>query len=146
MIHCQQRTNITCGAAAYRTIISQWQVISEKQAVDEVETDKTGTATTSVLRALRKRNIPCECVYLDIDYDAYARWLLLTSKKRLLYLACEFIDNSGKGRNRHRHHAITVSDGFVYDPAQSNPVPIESYYDTWNRTMLIKNMIIVDKI
>lgn len=145
MIHYRQKTNVTCGAAAYRSLLSQWEIISEKQAVDEVKTKKRGTDTWSVVEALKKRHIPCEWVTLNTDFDSYSRWLLLNSKRRLLYLACEFIDNSGRGRNSHRHHAIAVSEGFVYDPAQNNPIPIEGYYDTWNRSMNIKSMILVDK-
>lgn len=145
MIHYQQKTNVTCGAAAYRSIVSQWEIISEKQAVDEVKTKKDGTYVVDVFDAFKKRNIPCNMVALDTDYDSYSRWLLLNSKNRLLYLACEFIDNSGKGRNSHRHHAIAVSDGFIYDPAQSKPVPIEGYDDTWNKKMVIKSMVMIDK-
>jgi hypothetical protein len=145
MIHYQQKTNCTCGAAAYRSILSQWELISEKQAVDEVGTNKSGTSVWDVLTALQKRHIPCKWIFLNTDFEAYSRWLLLNSKRRLLYLACEFIDNSGRGRNRHRHHAIAASEGFIYDPAQSNPVPIEGYCDTWNRDMIIKSMIMVDK-
>lgn len=145
MIHYQQKTNVTCGAAAYRSIVSQWELISEKQAVDEVKTKKSGTEAWSVVEALRKRHIPCEWIHLNIDFEEYSRWLLLNSKKRLLYLACEFIDNSGRGRNSHRHHAIAVSEGFVYDPAKDAPLPIEGYCDTWNRAMIVKNMIMVDK-
>jgi hypothetical protein len=145
MIHYRQKTNVTCGAAAYRSLLSQWKIISEKQAVDEIQTDKTGTSVWSILSALEKRHIPCDWIPLNIDFEHYSRWLLLNSKNRLLYLACEFIDNSGRGRNRHRHHAIAVSEGFIYDPAQEKPLPIEAYCDTWNRNMIIKSMIMVDK-
>lgn len=145
MLHFEQKTSNTCGSACYRMIISQWELISEKQAVDEVLTKKSGTFTSEVYDALKKRDIECILVHLNTDFDEYSRWLYLNSIKRILYLSCEFIGNSGKGRNHHRQHAILVSDGHVYDPAKNKPCPLESYYDTF-RKLIIDDMIVIDKI
>ena len=57
MIHYRQKTNVTCGAAAYRSVLSQWEIISEKQAVDEVRTTNKGTGVKDVATALSKRGI-----------------------------------------------------------------------------------------
>jgi len=123
-------------------MVSQWDLISEKQAVDEVKTKKSGTATSNVLFALRKRGLECALVHLNVDFGEYSRWLALNSNKRILYIHGEFVD---KKVRRHRHHAFVVSDGFIYDPGEPNPLPIEAFFDRFTNRLHLHSMIVVDK-
>jgi len=142
MLHFKQKTNSTCGAAAYRSIVSQFDLISEKQAVDEVHTTKSGTYSYNVLNALRKRGYDANMVHLDISFRSYTRWLELNSKNRLLYLACDFV--SGKTKNSHRHHAIACSNGYIFDPGEDKPCPIDCFWDCFHKDLIIKSMIMID--
>lgn len=142
MLHFRQKTNCTCGAAAYRMVISHWELISEKQAVDEVNTTRSGTASIDVLFALKKRGIECNLIRLNVDFGEYSRWLALNSNKRILYMHGEFVD---KKVRKHRHHAFVVSDGFIYDPGEPNPLPIEAFFDRFTNRLQLVSMVIVDK-
>lgn len=142
MLHFQQKTNCTCGAASYRIMVSQWNLISEKQAVDEVGTTKRGTETHKVLAALKKRGKEANLVHLNVDFGEYSRWLALNSVKRILYMHGEFVD---KKVRRHRHHAFVVSDGFIYDPGEPSPLPIEAFFDRFTNRLHLHTMILTDK-
>ena len=146
MLLFKQKTNCTCGAAAYRSILSQFTLISEKQACDEVNTTNKGTLTSQVLKALIQRGLDANLVILNVDWEEYSKWLKYNSNGRLLYLSCVFYDkNGGKvGRNRERRHAIAVHNGFIYDPGLDSPIPIESFLDSWNKKVYIESMIMVD--
>ena len=145
--HFRQMTNCSCGAAAFRTLISDIELISEKQAVDEVETKKSGTFTNNIRLALNRRGIENNLVHLDVDWDEYLKWLKLNSVGRKLYLACIYYDKpygNGRGRPRIRHHAIVVSNGEIFDPAENEKLPIEAYNHIFSRKLVIEQMILVD--
>jgi hypothetical protein len=144
--HFQQKTNVTCGAACYRILLSDIDLISEKQAVDEIGTKKSGTADYQVKNALKNRGIDFGYTYLGTNWQDYSHWLNLTSLKRKLYLSCTFKDKpclGGAGRPRLRQHAICAINGLIYDPALKEPVPIEAYNE-WTKDMVINSMIIID--
>ena len=123
-------------------VVSQWSLISEKQAVDEVKTKKSGTETYNVLLALKNRGLECTLVHLNVDFGEYSRWLALNSVKRILYMHGEFVN---KKVRRHRHHAFVVSDGFIYDPSEPNPLPIEAFFDRFTNRLHLHSMIMVEK-
>jgi len=145
--HSQQVGKTSCGAVAFRIMISDTVDITEKEAKKECHTTATGTFCHNVLLALRNRGIEANMVALNVDFVEYSRWLYLNSMGRKLYLGCEYINRAcgGKGgRNSHRHHAIVAYNGYIFDPSQKEPVPIEAYFDTFNKSLKIKNMILVD--
>ncbi len=147
MLHFPQKTNVTCGAAAYRTALSQFELISEKQACDEVKNDKWGTNAHNILNAFKKRGLDANLIELDTDWNEYSRWLALNSKNRLLILDCQFNDKAGgkgQGRDRIRLHYIVVSNEFVYDPAHQSVCPLECYLDIHNKKVTIRSMIMID--
>lgn len=149
LVHFRQKTNVTCGATAYRTILSHFNhLISEKQAVDEVKTTKNGTSSRNVLSAFKNREINASFVFLGIDFEEYSKWLNYNSKGRLLYLSCHFFRKPTgikRGRNRVDCHAIVVSEGLIYDPAKDSPIPIECFMDTEDKRIYIHSMIMIDK-
>jgi hypothetical protein len=144
--HFKQKTNVSCGAACYRMMIGN---ITEKQACDEVKTTKKGTYTSNVYHALLKR-FPKEKVgiaTLNADFGEQLHWLDLMSKNRILYFGCDFVNRAygGKGgRDKHRYHAILLSDGMVYDPSEDQPYPIEAYFHTFNKRLIIDGVILLD--
>ena len=142
MLHFKQKTGVSCGAAAYRSIISQFELISEKQAVDEVGTTKKGTCTFNVLNAFKKRKLDANIVHLNISFRIYSRWLELNSKNRLLYLDCNFV--SGKTKNSNRFHALAVSNGFIFDPSEEKPCPVDCFFDCFHKDLIIRSMILID--
>ena len=147
MLHFKQKTDSTCGAAAFRMIVSKKEVISEKQAVDEVKTNKSGTDSTDVLNALKNRGFDVHLIKLNVDYLDYARWLYLNSKNRLIYLVCKYNDiagGNGGGRDRIRNHAVAVHNGFIYDSGCDSPIPVDCYITTLNRKIYLDHMILMD--
>ena len=142
MIHFKQKTPVTCGSACYRILISHFELISEKQAVDEVGTTKSGTYAFDVLNAFKKRKLDASLVHLGISFKEYSHWLDLNSKNRLLYLTCDFI--SGKTKYQHRYHAIACSNGMIYDPGEDRPCPIDCFWDCFHKDLIINSMIMID--
>lgn len=148
--HSKQIGHTTCGAVAYKILLSDTVELTEKEAKKECKTGKggkRGTYSFDVLAALRARGIDAHSVELNVDFIEYSRWLDLNSMGRKLYLACHYVDKAcgGKGgRNSERHHAVTVSNGMVYDPGENQPCPIGAYMDVFSKKLTIKTMILVD--
>ena len=152
--HFHQEGLTTCGAVAYRILLFDTVSLTEKEAKVECKTGKggkPGTYTHDVLYALRNRKIEANCVRLNVDFEEYSRWLKLNSMGRKLYLSCHYVDHAcnglgkkGRGRPSNRHHAITVSNGMVYDPGENQACPIEAYFDVYSKHLWIKDMILVD--
>ena len=149
--HFPQEKHYSCGAAAYRILLSDTIEIDEKTARKECYTRASGTHSHNVTSALRKRGLDANYVYLNVDFIEYSRWLKLNSMGRKLYLSCEYRDHAcngyGKrsgGRDRERNHAVTVCNGYVYDPSEPKPCPVEAYMDVFTKRLTIKSMILVD--
>ncbi len=110
-----QDNRVTCAACAYATILGGFDVtISERQACDELNTDKKGTFDSDVARALRKRKIDFDFVQLNTSFEEYHRWLHLNSINRFIYLSCHFVSKSKRGRPSNSYHAVAVNNGLVY--------------------------------
>lgn len=145
--HYQQERYRSCGAACFRILLSDIVDISESEARKECQTRASGTHTSNVVKALKNRGIPSNFVNLNVDFEEYSRWLFLNSFRRKLYLSCEYINRargSKGGRDQHRHHAVIASNGFIFDPGENKPCPIEAYFDTYNKKLIIENMILID--
>lgn len=145
--HFQQEKNTSCGAAAYRMLLSDNVDMTEKEARKECKTKASGTYTFNVISALKQRGIEFANVNLDVDFEEYSRWLFLNSMGRKLYLSCHYRDKAygGKGgRDGQRHHAIVASEGYIYDPSEAKPCPIEAYFDVYSKKLTIKEMILID--
>ncbi len=140
--HFQQKSNVCCGAACYRILLSDKEIISEKQAVDEVLTTNNGTKTSDVINALNKRGINNFLVQINIPYTEFFPWLNLNSQGRKIYLSGEFHDKT-RTKDKIRHHALVASNGFIYDPAEKEIYPIDCYFHTFSKSLIIKEMIII---
>lgn len=140
MRHIRQTTSYSCGAASLAMILG----ISEYDAAQLAKTKKSGTNTLNVFQALKKQgsnpkflsiNLPFECIFTDLK---------LLSKQYPIYIGANFISNSGRGRNNHRHHAIVLKDETIFDPAQNEPVPMDCIGHLWNRQLVINSIILVN--
>ena len=146
--HFRQEKDKTCGAAVFKQILSILGTeISEKQAVLECKTKKSGTNTYNVKDALvnRIKDREINLVHLNISFKEYYHYLDLLSQSNIVYLSNRYISHSGgRGRNQLRRHACCAFKGMIYDPSESYPVPIQSYFHVFNRDLIVKRIILVD--
>ncbi len=139
--HKRQEKDTTCGAACFGMIVD----CDESQAVKECKTKFRGTNIHNVKTALLKRGIETEIVELNVDYSDYFHWLKLNSKNRKLYLNCLFLNShGGRGRFARSRHSIVASNGFIYDPAENEPIPIEAYFHKASKGLKLKYMLMID--
>lgn len=136
--HVKQGYAVSCGAAAMASIAG----ITEHEAIRECGTKKSGTSISDVCRAFTKRNIPFLHLPINQAWPSIFTHLKLLSNQYPIYVAGEFISNCGRGRNKHRHHAITLWDGDVYDPSEDCVLPMEAYNHVFNRGLEIKEIIL----
>jgi len=143
--HYYQNDRVTCAACAYGTVLSGMGInLTEAQCCDDCGTTKSGTFDTSVLRALKKRNIDAGYVSINQTLEEYGRWLYLNSINRFLYVSM-FGQNQGKrGAPTKEHHAVCISDGKVYDSALKEVLPLDAYATKYNKRFFINSIILVD--
>jgi hypothetical protein len=140
MNHIRQTTSYSCGACSYAMIVG----ITEKEAIKEVKTKSSdGTSTYNVELALACRKINFKTIEVNQNFESVFTHLKLLSRDYSLYVCGHYESNSGRGRNRRREHAIVIKNGFIYDPGEMIPVPINAYGHTYNRLYLIKKIILV---
>lgn len=140
MQHIKQSTNYSCGAAAFAMITG----VSEKEAAFRSKTTAKGTSVNDTERAFIQLNIPVKRIQVDLVFEAALIHLKLLSNQYKIYASCEFISNCGRGRNSHRHHAISIWKEQIYDPAQCAPRQIDCISDLYNRELIIKEIILVN--
>jgi hypothetical protein len=141
-----QNNRVSCGACAYASLVSAFGYsLTEKQACDDVSTTlKSGTDTNCVLRALKKKNIEANQVFLHTNFNEYGRWLYLNSINRLLYVVCRGSNKGKRGRPTQEHHAILITNGMVYDSALKHVLPLEAFTIKYNYKFGIEQMIMVE--
>lgn len=144
--HIEQKLSYDCGASAYRKILDLFGIsISHLEACQDAKLKKSGTATENVVVSLKRKigNREINRVSLLTDFEQYKHWLDLNSKHNVIYLSSTYISNSGRGRNSKREHAVCVFNGFIFDPSEKRPVPIESYSYVFNKKLFLKEMVMV---
>jgi len=133
----------TCGATAYAMIVG----CSEEKAVLECQTKlkgkNQGTNTDNIVKAFQKRNIPFLHTYIDNDFRCLETHLKLLSFQYKIYVVGNFTNQGKKGRPSKACHAFAVFNGNIYDSAESESFPIETYEYKWNRQLWIREIIIV---
>ena len=117
--------------------------IPEESAMKLCGTKKSGTTTENLQNALSKF-FKCYPVSLHESFDKIW-WLKNLSLHFPIYASCHYISNSGRGRNSHRHHAVIFADGKIYDPAESMEVDFDCYSHVFNRQLIVKSILALDK-
>ena len=51
---------------------------------------------------------------------------------------------NNKGRDRLRRHSSLIADGMIYDPAETRENDIESYEHTFNKSLNINAILIIE--
>lgn len=147
--HKRQETSHSCGAASFAMLLG----IPESEARVLVKTKSTGTNTTNVLNAFKNKGVRSNLLVINKDaksIDPASGLRILDIIKTLsfswpMYISCDYISNSGRGRNWHRHHAIAVVDGKIYDPSEQFEVPVEAYEHTFNRALYVKQIVLIEE-
>lgn len=136
--HCKQQTEYSCGAASFGMITG----IPESEAVKLCKTKKSGTSILNVEQALNKLNLDFQSVYIYEEfYEVW--WIKLCSYRYPIYASCNFISNSGRGRNSIRKHSIVIANGKIFDPSEDFEVDYESFSHTFNKKLIIKHALVV---
>lgn len=137
--HFHQEKRWSCGAAALRCFLDA----SEEQVRKLVGTNSKGTHSYNVIEGLRKIGLGCSSVLVGQDYRKLF-WLAPLSCKHPLYLSCDFVDQGKRGRPSHRHHAILIAGGYVFDPSEDRATPIDAFESVFNKACVVGSMILID--
>lgn len=136
--HVRQAYPTSCGAASFAAIAN----VSEHEAIKLCLTKPSGTSTANVCKALRSKGIGFKLITINNDWPCVLGHLRLLSFEYPIYVSGEFVSNSGRGRNSHRHHAITLWRGDVYDSGEDTVFPMDAYSHVWNRKLVVKEAIL----
>lgn len=117
--------------------------ISEYDAAKLVKTKMSGTHTHNVIEALKNKKVNYKNIHIGLPFECIYTHLKLLSNQYPIYVSAEFISNSGKGRNSIRRHSIVINREKVYDPAENFELELDSIYHSYNRKLLIKDIILV---
>lgn len=120
---------------------------TQEEMAKLIKTTSTGTANYNVLNWLTKAGVKHQYVsfYNKIDYNDLW-WIEPLSRKHPLYLGCEIRSRySTMGRDRVRQHAVLAVDGMFYDPGLNEPQPYEAYISSFNKSLHLKDMILIEQ-
>lgn len=133
----RQRTTSTCGAAAFRTILSRRFSMSEKEAVDLIGTTKHGTHPSGLLRGFANKGIWNCSAHVDFRWAEYSDILKLNLSKFDMILGV--INKVGRKKFP---HWIVAHAGYILDPAHPEPITIDEYPHYWGQTATIIDYLI----
>jgi hypothetical protein len=140
-----QNNRVTCAACAYGTFLNAFGYnLTEAQCCDDVKTTIKGSHDLNVFRALKNRKIECSFVQLNTDIYEYGRWLYLNSINRVLYVSLHGSNKGKRGRPTEEYHAITISNGLVYDSALKDVMNLDAFVSKYNHKLIIECMILAD--
>ena len=139
--HFYQEKSHSCAAAAFAMLFN----LDEKVARKMVKTDSNGTCMYDVLDALLNHDVGAYLVgNLGEANHKTLFWLGPLSCHFPLLLSCKFLNTSIHKRTIKRQHAVLAANGFIYDPSEDREVPIEAFEGTFNKDLIISQMIVVD--
>lgn len=139
IIHFPQLGAFNCGPVALSCLFDASLESLEKL----VECDKNkGTYTTKVVEAMRAQGIECSHVALDADHNDHLWWLELNSFRWPIYLGCHFVVQGKRGRPSHRHHAVLLANGMIYDGNSHREEPIGAIAANFNKKFIVKDAVI----
>lgn len=139
MRHIKQISNYDCGATVYRMITN----CKPLEAITECKTNKSGTHTYNVAKALKNKGISNKLIIYNLPYRCVYTELKLLSKQYSIYIGANFVSNAGKGRNYNRRHAFGIQNELIFDPAQEKELPMDCVGHLYNKDLIIDEIILV---
>ena len=143
MIHRKQGYYPTCGACSYGMIVDIPQDLAVIECKTKLRGKGKGTYTLDVLKAFRQRKIACKLIEVDQDFRSIETDLRLLSQQYKLYVSGTFVNRNKRGKPTTSQHAFVIWRGTIYDPAEPQPFPIESYYFKFTKHLVVKEIIVV---
>jgi hypothetical protein len=137
--HYHQLGAYNCGPVALSCLFNS--SLEELEELVDCHKDK-GTYTTKVAQAMKDQGIECSHISLDADHNDHLWWLELNSYRWPIYLGCHFVVQGKRGRPSHRHHAVLLANGLIYDGNSHREEPIGAVAAKFNKQFLIKDAII----
>ena len=139
MVHIKQQYSVSCGAAAYASIVG----CSETQAIRECKTGRGGTSVVNIKLALDKRGIKHYGIRCDYEYNYLRPFLRFLSNEYKIFINGEFRSNSGRGRDRVRRHAFAIWKEEIYDPSEVDRLDMSANGHTYSKRLDIKEVILI---
>jgi len=140
--HQRQEKVYSCSAACLSMLVG----IAEKEARKELNTTCTGTYFYKFKDFFNKNAIKFSAVDIFANFELEYRNFLRQSIFNPILLSGKFVSRYHvKGRDRISYHTILLADGLVYDPSESESVPIDCYFHTFNKNLIINAAIIVSE-
>ena len=144
-----QEKRWSCGAAALAMIFG----VDEAWMRKLVKTNSEGTALWDVVAGLVDEKVACHSIILGSEFNDVDQTsgLLIRdiieklSRRYPLYLGCTFVSNCGRGRDSHRHHAVAVVDGMIYDPSEDCAVPVDAFEHTFSKRLEIGSLVLIEQ-
>ena len=140
--HRTQTTNYSCAAVCFSMLTG----VSEGAAMQACRTRKTGTSVANAVRALNASGFPAHLIPLQDDFFALKERIQALSYHFPIVLSGTYKNRYFKaGRDRKGEHAVVAAGGLVYDPSLPHPVDIDAYHMSFNKSLTIKFMVVIDK-
>lgn len=118
--------------------------LSETECRKLCGTKVSGTYLHDIREAFAAKGVNCYIAEINQSYSGLES-LVEFSRHFPLILSCEFRDRfHAKGRDSVRHHAVVLQDGYVFDPAERGPMPLEAFECVFNKRLTVKQALIVD--
>jgi hypothetical protein len=140
IVHFIQEKKYSCGAAVVAMLFD----LDEKTARKIVGTTSNGTNQYGALAGLTRHGVKATIVDLSDAHYKTLFWLGPLCCRFPLLLNCTFINKSIHNRTVKRHHAVLAANGFLYDPSEDRATPVDTFESTFNKDLVIEQMIVVD--
>lgn len=137
--HYPQLRAFNCGPVALSCLFDT--SLEHLEKLVECDKDK-GTYTSKVLDAMKEQGIECNIVSLNADHGDHLWWLEQVSYRWPIYLGCHFVVQGNRGRPSHRHHAVLLANGMIYDGNSHREEPIGAISANFNKKFILKDAII----
>ena len=140
MYYNKQVGDFDCGAASAATVFG----IPYAEAFNICKTDKKGTYSQDVFCAAKSLNN--DSIFLSALGELKNLWWIpIVSRKHPIYLGLSIKKQiSKRGRPTLAHHAVSVINGKIYDPAQKHGMDLDIFCGKY-KSCAVNSIIIFGK-
>ena len=141
IVHRQQETNFSCGAASVAMLLG----VPESIVIPLVGCNAKGTYDSEVLRFLQAGVAKSHMAFVNKEYHEVSANLERLSLMFPFYCSATYLwKNPGRGRPCVRHHASLWADGMIYDPSEDRETDVTSYERVFNKKLTIHRIVVVE--